>query len=153
MKHLKRWTATSLLRAEIFHRAYPWSKRLVSSGPLPDDLNLRRSSCWSAGLVGVAVLASLYLVLGVGRPYGVVAFELAVAVAIGAVTMAVILNREFYGFLFRARGPLFVLRAIPWHLGYFFYSGVTFVFCWVRERFRRDKSRPHKVDQPRASSA
>ena len=153
VKHLKRWTAFSLLKAEIVDRAYPWSRLIVSTGPLPDDLNLRRASRWSAGLVGLVVLAGLYLALGARRFYGVPAFELALAAGVMATALVLVVNRQFYGFLLRARGPLFTLRAIPLHLCYFFYSGVTFVLCWLWEQGRRDRSRHHKVDAPRASSA
>ena len=152
VKHLKRWTASSLLKADILHRAYPWSRLIVSNGSLPDDLNLRPASRWSAALVGLVVLASLYLVLGVRRVFGIPAFELVLAVGIIALVQVLCVNREFYGFLLRARGPLFTLRAIPWHLGYYFYSGVTFVLCWMWEQLRRDKSRRHTLDEPRASS-
>src|SRR5262245_658204 len=31
-KHLKRWTITSLLKADIFYRAYPWSKLIANRG-------------------------------------------------------------------------------------------------------------------------
>ena len=40
VKHLKRWEAGSLLRAEIFYRALPWTELLLSDGQFKADLNL-----------------------------------------------------------------------------------------------------------------
>jgi hypothetical protein len=37
-------------------------------------------------------------------------------------------------FVIRARGLGFTLRAVPLHLCYYLYSGVTFVECWAWEQ-------------------
>jgi hypothetical protein len=44
----------------------------------------------------------------------------------------VVLNSQFYVFLAGARGPLFAMAAIPFHLLYFVYSGVAFVVALIR---------------------
>ncbi len=41
--HLKRWTLWSVLRADILDRAIPWTRLVVETGKIPNDLNLRRS--------------------------------------------------------------------------------------------------------------
>src|SRR5262249_17674206 len=62
------------------------------------------------------------------------------ALVLGSILL---LNRGFYGFLLRARGAWFTLRAVPLHMSYFLYSGVTFVVCWIREGpYRRRHKRP-----------
>jgi len=44
----------------------------------------------------------------------------------------VVLNSQFYVFLAGARGTLFAMAAIPFHLLYFLYSGVAFVAVLIR---------------------
>jgi hypothetical protein len=44
----------------------------------------------------------------------------------------VVLNSQFYVFLAGARGKLFAMAAIPFHLLYFVYSGVAFVVALIR---------------------
>jgi glycosyltransferase involved in cell wall biosynthesis len=44
----------------------------------------------------------------------------------------VALNSQFYVFLAGARGPLFAVAAIPFHLLYFVYSGVAFMVVLIR---------------------
>jgi hypothetical protein len=43
-------------------------------------------------------------------------------------------NQQFYLFLAAKRGKLFALAAIPFHLLYFFSSGVAFLIVLVRFR-------------------
>src|ERR1044072_1923069 len=40
VKHLKRWTLTSLIHTDIFRRAVPWSRLIMETGRLENDLNL-----------------------------------------------------------------------------------------------------------------
>jgi hypothetical protein len=44
----------------------------------------------------------------------------------------VVLNSQFYVFLAGARGTLFAMAAIPFHLLYFVYSGVAFMVVLIR---------------------
>jgi hypothetical protein len=64
-------------------------------------------------------------------------FPVALVVALLALLQALVLNRGFYLFLLRARGVLFMVRAIPLHFCYYLYSAATFVVCWAIERLRR----------------
>ena len=62
--HLKRWTAPLLLRTDVFARAVPWTRLIIRSRVLPNDLNVSTSSRASVALVGVlagALLASLWV--------------------------------------------------------------------------------------------
>ena len=78
VKHLKRWEIISLLKAEIFYRALPWTELILSQRQLDNDLNLGVSSrlsviliyailvnlvlsLWWLGFLGVAALLSLVL--------------------------------------------------------------------------------------------
>jgi hypothetical protein len=122
VKHLKRWRLVSLLRADIFYRAVPWSKLVIKSGDMINDLNLQFSAKMSAILIGLIVglfpltffkPQLLYLIL----------------MSLGII---VILNYKFYKFLSNRNGFRFALLAIPLHLLYYFYSGLTFVLCRLR---------------------
>jgi GT2 family glycosyltransferase len=135
VKHLKRWTTLSLIKTEILDRARPWSTLIISNNAIPDDLNLRWSFRLSAILVGILAFALPFLFFGAGDLYGVGITQVALAAMLVACAFVILLNRRFYLFLLRARGLGFALRAVPLHLCYYFYSGVTFVFCWIWEQF------------------
>lgn len=120
--HLKRWTAGSLLYADFFVRALPWTELILRDRQTVHDLNLRTSSRVCVALSGV-LPASLLL-----RWWWV-----AVAAAVGLWA----LNADVYRFFLRKRGFLFTLGVIPWHWFYYFYSGGAFVagvarYCWRR---------------------
>ena len=136
-KHLKRWTTVSLLKADIVDRAIPWSALIVSADAMPNDLNLRWPARVSAALVGVLAFAIPFLALGHRKFYAIPVSKVALAAALTALVHVIVLNREFYRFLGRTRGWLFTVRAVPMHLCYYFYSGVTFVVCWTWEQIAR----------------
>lgn len=126
-KHLKRWTLKSLLRADILCRAVPWSMLMLERKEIVHDLNLRLRSKISACLVGlIAVLLGLALFRQT--------FLYGVAVLI---VLLLALNLDFYAFLFRRKGLLFVPPAFFMQTLYYFYSGMTFWVCWSIHRFAR----------------
>ena len=55
-------------------------------------------------------------------------------------TLIAIINSRFYIFLGRHMGWLYALSAVPFHLLYHFYNGVSFVVGYTRHMFRE---RPH----------
>lgn len=114
--HLKRWTPLLMLRTDIFQRAVPWTRLIIRSRVLPNDLNVSTRSRASVALVCVlagALLASFWVL-----------WAAAAAILAGAGLAA--LNAGFYGFLLRVRGPLFTLAAVPWHWVYYVCAGVGF---------------------------
>ena len=121
-KHLKKWETVSLLRTDIFCRAVPWSKLLLTTQPLINDLNLKTADRLSAMLVGLSIAL---------LPF---AFVQPLLLAVIAIFLLAILwlNRELFRFFLKTKGLLFTLGAFPWQLLYFFYSGTTFVICWFR---------------------
>jgi glycosyltransferase involved in cell wall biosynthesis len=137
VRHLKRWTVYSMVRTDIFDRAYPWSKLLLSRGRLPDDLNLRPHHRWSAALVGVLAATLAFLMMGHERFYGLPAKPMAMVLVLLILAQLMPLNRKFYAFLIRRRGWIFAARAVPLHFLYYFYSGLTYVVCWASHHSRR----------------
>jgi len=131
VKHLKHWGVVSLLKADFFLRALPWTELILRDGRFVNDLNLRFSSRISVvltyGLLGALV--------GTGWWLG------SLAIAGGAILALVILNAPVYRFFRRKRGLRFALKVIPWHWFYFFYSGLAFVIGIIQHHTRRLGSR------------
>jgi glycosyltransferase involved in cell wall biosynthesis len=119
--HMKKWTLWGILRTDVLLRAWPWSRLLLRSGCLPADLNLDWRQRASALLAWLCVgLAAAGFVRGAAF-FG----------AILAATALALFNRPFFGFLIRARGFVFVLRAFPLHVLYLLYSSATFTVAAV----------------------
>jgi glycosyltransferase involved in cell wall biosynthesis len=131
-KHLKRWTISSLLKADILHRAIPWSRLIATQGVLPAELNLKIHSRIS-GIV--ACLFILFSVLCVIQQ----TIWIAIAASICLISI-LILNRPTYSFFLRKKGVLFTVGAIFWHIIYYFYSTFTFMYCWIRYRILAGKT-------------
>ena len=60
-KHLKVWTMRNSLRTDIFCRALPWSRLMISREGLTDDLNTSAMERLRAGLAGLLFLSVLAL--------------------------------------------------------------------------------------------
>lgn len=117
VKHLKYWGVVSLLRAEIFYRALPWTDLILRQRRLDNDLNLGLSSRFSVILVyGIftALICSFWW-----------SGFLAVAGILSLIMLW--LNIAVYRFFYAKRGLGFTLRVIPWHWFYYFYGGLAFV--------------------------
>ena len=119
-KHLKRWGAYSLLYTDIFCRAAPWSKLIMRSQGLINDMNLKTNDRACAAIVAAMILSLLlsfwYPLLFVVATLCLIAFAF--------------LNRAILTFYLQKKGWLFAFMTLPWQIMYFFYSGVTFVTCW-----------------------
>jgi glycosyltransferase involved in cell wall biosynthesis len=114
--HMKKWTLLSMIRTDILQRAWPWSRLLLRSRNLPDDLNLGWSQRASAVFAWLAVGLT-----AAGFLRGPAFFA-----AVVAVSAVAFLNRPLLGFLARSRGFLFALGAFPLHFLYLLYSSATF---------------------------
>lgn len=127
VKHLKRWQPISLLRAEIFYRALPWTELILSQGQPMNDLNLDRTNQLSVVLSFVALGC---LIGGWINPF---LWIVAIATMIGLL----VINQRVYRFFWQKRGPLFALKVIPWHWFYFLYGGAAFAYGTAVYRFRQ----------------
>jgi len=126
VKHMKAWTFSSLLRADLLYRALPWTELILRQRSVPNDLNLNWSGRASALLAPILLLA---LPAGLWRP----AFWLG---GLGAAAGLLALNARFYRFLRARRGLGFALRAIPWHWFYHLYSLAGFALALGRHLLR-----------------
>jgi GT2 family glycosyltransferase len=130
-KHLKRWSLISLLKSDIFYRGLPWTDLILKKGWWINDLNLRTSSRVSV-LLTYGLLGSL-----IGGGWWALSF------VFGGlwILLLLILNGSLYRFYYCRRGMNFMLKAIPLHWLYFFYSGLAFalgsikyMLCKMKER-------------------
>ena len=141
VKHLKRWTPVSLLRADIFYRALPWMDLLMQvqrTRPafyqrFTQELNLKWSSKVSVilvfGLLLSGVGVGVSAMLGSGRSPGWIT-----ALLCGSALL--LINLPIYRFFYQKHGWLFALKTVPWHWFYFFYSGLVYAYTVARYRLR-----------------
>jgi glycosyltransferase involved in cell wall biosynthesis len=116
VKHLKRWGIVSLLRADFFYRALPWTLLILRDRVLVNDLN----TGWSGRLSVLCIYGALgTLAAALWWPQLIVLTSLLLLFLLA-------FNGPTYRFLLHKRGLLFALRAIPWHWFYYSYSGLAF---------------------------
>jgi len=128
VKHLKRWTVRNLMRADILHRAVPWTKLILNTRHLPRDLNLTYASRASSLLVGLLALSCMMLPFSAGGLLRMSPFAFLAAMA-GIVLLLLWLNWDVYRYFGRKAGWWFVARAALAHWAYYLYSGATFALC------------------------
>lgn len=120
--HLKRWRLQDLIRTDVLYRGVPWTELILRDRSLPNDLNLRTHQRVS---VAMAWLIPVFLVWATQ--------DISALGFIGlALTIIVLCNSGFYGFLLKRRGAGFLLGAFPLHVLFFFYSGLSFMIGTAR---------------------
>lgn len=133
VKHLKQWQLVSLLRAEFFYRALPWTELIWRDRQLTShDLNMNFSSRLSL------VLTYGILVAAIGSWW----WGSGVAISCGLSLALLMLNLPVYRFFYQQRGLWFAIRVIPWHWLYFLYGGLAFAIGTVRYHLYT-KHQPH----------
>lgn len=122
--HLKVWRFWNLVHTEIFRRAIPWSRLIVTSGDgIPNDLNVGAGEQARAVLAGILFLAILASLAGYISPGVVLVSGLFVLVA----------NRDIAVFFNRRGGFLFALCAVFFHQIYYLYSASAFVWVFFEQ--------------------
>jgi GT2 family glycosyltransferase len=122
VKHLKRWEPLSLLKAEFFYRALPWTELLWRDRQFVNDLNLKTSSRISL-IVAYGILTSFICAWW---------WSNALWITLILCVMFLSINHSVYQFFQQKRGFRFALQVIPWHWLYFIYGGLAFVSGTVR---------------------
>lgn len=122
--HLKEWRFVNLIHTEVFCRAIPWARLMVSRGGLDNDLNVGVGERIKAGLAGLTVLVVLLALLGV------VSWTYAIVMA-AAIVYA---NRDLAILFYRRKGLLFALRGLLFHQLYYLYSAAAFVWVMLETR-------------------
>ncbi|MFL6519571.1 MAG: glycosyltransferase family 2 protein [Chthoniobacterales bacterium] len=128
--HRKRWSFWQMIQTDIFRRAIPWTRLLMSHGSLPNDLNLRIENRISA----IAAWALVFLLI-VGPTH----LRLLSAASL-PVALLVACNWSLYLLFHRRRGSLFTLGAIGLHWLHYLYScaafGLAALESWLRSLTR-----------------
>jgi len=125
--HLKHWTFSSMIRTDVVCRAVPWSRLILQTKNLPDDLNLKLGHRASFVLVA---LASVFLVMSAVHLEWIGASSAAVLGVVG-------LNRNLYRFFFRQRGGVFAAGCVALHLLYYLYSGLSYFYVWAENQLSK----------------
>lgn len=135
-KHLKRWGIVSLLQTDIFCRAVPWSRLILTSQGMINDLNLKTADRACSLLVSMAMLVAA---LSLWTPW-------LLLMLVGILLSIWLLNLPIFQFFYKKRGLGFALLTFPLQLGYFFYSGAVFVLSWIRYRLLQNLMLGKKID-------
>lgn len=122
--HLKNWTVRDVIFTDVFRRALPWARLMLTRAGLTDDLNVSKTERLRAGLAGLLVL-SIVLALAV---QGLVWLPL---VLVGS---AVAANWQLFDFMRGRKGASFAFLALMFHQVYYLYSSAAFVWCWLEAR-------------------
>lgn len=118
--HLKVWRFGNLIHTEIFRRAIPWSRLIISSGDgIPNDLNVGMAEQVRAIIAAVLMLSTLALLAGIMSP----------AVFLLPLLVMLVANREIGQFFYHNGGLLFACGALLFHQVYYLYSASA--FAWV----------------------
>jgi GT2 family glycosyltransferase len=125
VKHLKKWETVSLLRADFFYRALPWTDLLMRYRQFMSDLNLQWSS--RASIVLIYLLIGTLALAWWWSPMG------AIALVLGLALFAI--NFPVYRFFYNKRGMVFAIKTIPWHWFYYVYGGLAFAIGTIRHAF------------------
>jgi glycosyltransferase involved in cell wall biosynthesis len=123
--HLKAWTLWALIQTDIFQRGIPWTKLILRTRFLPDDLNLK----WSQR-VSVLLSAFLPFLCGTFAYQAIIKQALilpssGIFLSVGTIVLILVLNRGFYRFLVSCRGWAFSISVWPLHILYYLYCGTS----------------------------
>ena len=149
VKHLKRWTLASLLRADVRDRAMPWSRLILEEGSMPRDLNLRASDRASAALACAALLTLTCAPLPLLFPniFSTLALPTLLLPALlfcasaSMLAAVFVLNLPLLRFMRARRGTPFALGSFGMLTLYYVYSACAFSLCRC-ERLRKSARVP-----------
>ena len=125
--HLKRWTLLGVIRTDIFRRGVPWMLLMKRSKIVETDLNVSKAQRACVAATGLGLLGAM----------GSVRFPAMLALLPLSLAAIVALNRDFYRFLARRRGPGFAVASTLLHLIYYCCCGASVVIAealWLVSR-------------------
>lgn len=132
-KHLKVWTPKNAIHTDIFRRALPWSRLMISREGVANDLNTSHAEKAKAGIAGLLLLSIVALPVAPGLW----------AVTLGLAALALAANWGFARFLYENGGLAFAARALLYHQLYYVYSAGAFVWCLFEYHVLGIKNRLH----------
>ena len=130
-KHLKVWTVRNAVFTDIFRRALPWSRLMVSREGLTDDLN----TSWSERLKAAVALALL------AQPFVLFVAPGLWPLTLVLVLLALLMNWSFARYLLKNGGFGLALGGLLYHQVYYVYSASAFVWSLFEYYVLRDRDR------------
>ena len=131
--HLKIWRPLNAMFTDIFRRALPWSRLMIASGSVVDDLNTSRMERAKACIAGVFLVSLLTL------PMAPQMWPMTALLAL----LAVAVNWRFARFLHQNGGVVFAAGSLLYHQVYYTYSAIVFVWCLFEFHVLGVKDRQH----------
>lgn len=120
-KHLKKWTFRSMVRADLWHRAVPWTRLMQSAHGrnVPQGLNISPAGKWSVVAVASSIAFTLAaLVAGPAALFGTFVSLVVLSCA----------NRSFLSFVHKKDGALQTVRALGVLWIHFLCGGLGYTF-------------------------
>jgi glycosyltransferase involved in cell wall biosynthesis len=133
VKHFKAWSLTNLVKVDIFDRGIPWTRLILRSKKMPNDLNLQSTQRLCVAL-SFLLLPSLLLSF---------IWPVCALVSPVIVSALVALNWDVYKFFYKNRGFVFALKVLPMQWLYFMYGGVSFILGTALHWRDRITGKPH----------
>jgi len=132
-KHLKVWSIRQSFRTDIFQRALPWARLMISREGLTDELNTSQAERARAGIALLLLLSILALPFWPGL--------WPVPLVLGAAAVAV--NVALARFLVRHGGVIFAAKSMAYHQFYYLYGATVFVWCLIEYHILGQRDRLH----------
>ena len=132
-KHLKVWTIRNAIHTDLFRRALPWSRLMISREGVADDLNTSRLERVKAMVAGLFLLSLLALPFAPG----------VWPATLGLMLVALFLNAAFARFLLQNGGVGFAAASLLYHQVYYVYSAGAFAWCLFEYHVLGVKDRLH----------
>lgn len=118
-KHLKHWTIPNAIQTDIFKRALPWARLMISREGLTNDLNT------GTGERLRAVLALVFLLSILALPVIPTIWP----VSLFATILVFAANWSLFSLFFSRRGLFMSVAAMLYHQIYYVYSASVFAWC------------------------
>jgi GT2 family glycosyltransferase len=119
--HMKRWTLAEMVRTDTFRRGVPWAILIKRTATVETDLNVKSEQKACVVLTVLGLIATL----------ACAATPWAGLVALAAASGIMLLNRGFFAFLVRRKGPTFACASFPLHLIYYCCCALAVVIAEV----------------------
>ena len=133
LTHCKRYTLFSLVKSDVVNRAIPWTRLMLDKRIYRNDLNTKTSNALSVPVAFLLLLDLLLLFFSTAAIYPLPFLVLAF----------LILNRDFFCFIYREKGSIFTIRAIALNWFGYLYSGVGLmlgILAFLKEKLIRAPS-------------
>jgi glycosyltransferase involved in cell wall biosynthesis len=122
--HHKRWTLGSMIVTDVFRRAVPWTRLMLTAEKMPTRLNLDWKSRASGACAVVAAVAALVALF---QPW-------ALLVTFAGLVAIFLMNRDFYDLCARQGGLSFAAGSFMLHCLYFAYATLAFALVTIYGR-------------------